>query len=232
MLGRSATFWNFIHAATNGPGIAGTPRRASARAVWEPIQPISPPGFPDLRRRRQAVRVSGASPPDGHDLTCVDKDDRRWQRFTAANEPGLDGLAATNVRAKWLDFTTDLSKPDADAVFIAVRRRAARVIRSLLPLRRCEIDRAVALRLHRGGDEVDRACRHGDEVERTSASPRADVLVASNREFHALTERRRLGGGAPHFRSPVRRRFRPFNEDREYGVALLLRRSHRVWSFS
>ena len=50
----------------------------------------------------------------------------RSQRCIAAksrsSSPGLDALVATNVKARRLDFTTDLAAPvaEADAVFIAV----------------------------------------------------------------------------------------------------------------
>ncbi|WP_027532913.1 2-dehydropantoate 2-reductase N-terminal domain-containing protein, partial [Bradyrhizobium sp. WSM3983] len=71
--------------------------------------------------------VSGACFADfGHDVTCVDKDEKKIAALHRGEipiyEPGLDELVATNVKAKRLDFTTDLSKPvaDADAVFIAV----------------------------------------------------------------------------------------------------------------
>src|SRR5439155_803940 len=71
--------------------------------------------------------VSGACFADfGHDVTCVDKDEKKIAALHRGEipiyEPGLDELVATNVKAKRLDFTMDLSKPvaDADAVFIAV----------------------------------------------------------------------------------------------------------------
>src|SRR3569833_2030505 len=71
--------------------------------------------------------VSGACFADfGHDVTCVDKDEKKIAALHRGEipiyEPGLDELVATNVKAKRLDFTTDLSKPvaEADAVFIAV----------------------------------------------------------------------------------------------------------------
>src|ERR1700737_1411335 len=70
--------------------------------------------------------VSGACFADfGHDVTCVDKDEKKIASLHRGEipiyEPGLDELVATNVKAKRLDFTPDLSKPvaDADAVFIA-----------------------------------------------------------------------------------------------------------------
>ncbi|MDI3566413.1 NAD-binding protein, partial [Bradyrhizobium sp. Arg816] len=62
--------------------------------------------------------VSGACFADfGHDVTCVDKDGKKIAALHRGEipiyEPGLDELVATNVKAKRLDFTTDLSKPVA-----------------------------------------------------------------------------------------------------------------------
>ena len=71
--------------------------------------------------------VSGACFSDfGHDVICVDKDERKIEALEAGRmpiyEPGLDQLVATNVAAGRLSFTTDLKKAvaGADAVFIAV----------------------------------------------------------------------------------------------------------------
>ena len=71
--------------------------------------------------------VSGACFADfGHEVTCVDKDASKIAALHRGEipifEPGLDELVATNVKAKRLDFTTDLAEPvaEADAVFIAV----------------------------------------------------------------------------------------------------------------
>src|SRR5260370_14203436 len=71
--------------------------------------------------------VSGACFADfGHDVTCVDKDEKKIAALHRGEipifEPGLDELVAANVKAKRLDFTTDLAAPvaEADAVFIAV----------------------------------------------------------------------------------------------------------------
>ncbi len=71
--------------------------------------------------------VSGACFSDfGHQVTCVDKDRAKIDALLRGEipifEPGLDTLVATNVKAGRLDFTTDLTKPvaEADAVFIAV----------------------------------------------------------------------------------------------------------------
>ena len=71
--------------------------------------------------------VSGACFADfGHQVTCVDKDAGKIAALHRGEipifEPGLDALVAANVKAKRLDFTTDLTAPvaEADAVFIAV----------------------------------------------------------------------------------------------------------------
>src|SRR5262245_27399018 len=71
--------------------------------------------------------VSGACFADfGHDVTYVDKDEGKIAALHRGEipiyEPGLDALVETNVKAKRLSFTTDLTKPvaEADAVFIAV----------------------------------------------------------------------------------------------------------------
>src|ERR1700704_2685764 len=71
--------------------------------------------------------VSGACFADfGHQVTCVDKDGDKIAALRRGEipifEPGLDALVAANVKAKRLDFSTDLTAPvtQADAVFIAV----------------------------------------------------------------------------------------------------------------
>src|SRR5260370_20657931 len=71
--------------------------------------------------------VSGACFADfGHQVTCVDKDAGKIASLLRGEipifEPGLDALVASNVKARRLDFTTDLTAPvaEADAVFIAV----------------------------------------------------------------------------------------------------------------
>ena len=85
--------------------------------------------------------VSGACFADfGHDVTCIDKDEKKIAALHRSeipiDEPGRDELVATNVKAKRLDFTTDLSKPVTDAVFIGPgaaiisRSTMARVTRS------------------------------------------------------------------------------------------------------
>jgi UDPglucose 6-dehydrogenase len=139
--------------------------------------------------------VSGACFADfGHQVTCVDKDADKIAALKRGEipifEPGLDSLVATNVKAKRLDFTTDLSAPvaEADAVFIAVgtpSRRgdghadltyvyaAAREIASAL----CGFTVVV--------NKSTVPVGTGDEVERLirETNPQADVEVASNPEF-------------------------------------------------
>ncbi len=62
----------------------------------------------------------------GHDVTCVDKDQRKIDALNKGQipiyEPGLDGLVARNKEAGRLHFTTDLADAmkGAKAVFIAV----------------------------------------------------------------------------------------------------------------
>src|SRR5258708_35951657 len=71
--------------------------------------------------------VSGACFADfGHQVSGVDKDESKIAALRRGEipifEPGLDDLVAANVKAKRLDFTTDLKGPvaQADVVFIAV----------------------------------------------------------------------------------------------------------------
>jgi UDPglucose 6-dehydrogenase len=71
--------------------------------------------------------VSGVCFADfGHDVTCVDKDERKIALLREGKmpiyEPGLDELVAQNVREGRLSFTTDATDAirNADAVFIAV----------------------------------------------------------------------------------------------------------------
>src|SRR5258708_31411882 len=59
--------------------------------------------------------VSGACFADfGHQVTCVDKDAGKIAALLRGEmpifEPGLDALVASNVKAKRLDFTTDLTR--------------------------------------------------------------------------------------------------------------------------
>ncbi|WP_024515810.1 UDP-glucose/GDP-mannose dehydrogenase family protein [Bradyrhizobium sp. Tv2a-2] len=139
--------------------------------------------------------VSGACFADfGHQVTCVDKDAGKIAALKRGEipifEPGLDTLVATNVKAKRLDFTTDLSAPvaEADAVFIAVgtpSRRgdghadltyvyaAAREIASVLSGFTVVVNKSTVP--VGTGDEVERLIRE--------TNPQAEVEVASNPEF-------------------------------------------------
>ncbi|HYC65569.1 MAG TPA: UDP-glucose/GDP-mannose dehydrogenase family protein [Reyranellaceae bacterium] len=62
----------------------------------------------------------------GHDVVCVDKEKAKIAKLRKGKipifEPGLDKLVSDNLKAKRLEFTTDLKKAvaSADAVFIAV----------------------------------------------------------------------------------------------------------------
>src|SRR2546421_6746129 len=139
--------------------------------------------------------VSGACFADfGHQVTCVDKDAGKIEALRRGEipifEPGLDELVASNVKAKRLDFTTDLTAPvaEADAVFIAVGT----------PSRRGD-GHADLTYVHAAAREIAAALKDftvvvtkstvpvgtGDEVERLvrEANPAADVAVASNPEF-------------------------------------------------
>ena len=139
--------------------------------------------------------VSGACFADfGHDVTCVDKDEKKIAALHRGEipiyEPGLDELVATNVKAKRLDFTTDLSKPvaDADAVFIAVgtpsRRGDGHADLSYVYAAAKEIAQSLSgftVVVTKSTVPVGT----GDEVERIirETNPKADVGVASNPEF-------------------------------------------------
>ncbi|MEH2556301.1 UDPglucose 6-dehydrogenase [Bradyrhizobium algeriense] len=139
--------------------------------------------------------VSGACFADfGHQVTCVDKDAGKIEALRRGEipifEPGLDALVASNVKARRLDFTTDLTAPvaEADAVFIAVGT----------PSRRGD-GHADLSHVHAAAREIAAALTGftvvvtkstvpvgtGDEVERliSEANPSADVVVASNPEF-------------------------------------------------
>jgi UDPglucose 6-dehydrogenase len=139
--------------------------------------------------------VSGACFADfGHQVTCVDKDAGKIAALHRGEipifEPGLDTLVASNVKAKRLDFTTDLTAPvaEADAVFIAVGT----------PSRRGD-GHADLTYVYSAAREIAAALKGftvvvtkstvpvgtGDEVERLirEANPSADVVIASNPEF-------------------------------------------------
>lgn len=139
--------------------------------------------------------VSGACFADfGHDVTCVDKDERKIAALHRGEipiyEPGLDELVAGNVKARRLNFTTDLSKPvaEADAVFIAVgtpsRRGDGHADLSYVYAAAKEIAQALSgftVVVTKSTVPVGT----GDEVERIirEANPNAEVVVASNPEF-------------------------------------------------
>ncbi|MFK4510986.1 UDP-glucose/GDP-mannose dehydrogenase family protein [Bradyrhizobium daqingense] len=139
--------------------------------------------------------VSGACFADfGHDVICVDKDEKKIAALHRGEipiyEPGLEELVATNVKAKRLAFTTDLSKPvaDADAVFIAVgtpsRRGDGHADLSYVYAAAKEIAQSLqgfTVVVTKSTVPVGT----GDEVERIirEANPKADVVVASNPEF-------------------------------------------------
>jgi UDPglucose 6-dehydrogenase len=139
--------------------------------------------------------VSGACFADfGHHVTCVDKDVEKINALRRGEipifEPGLDALVAANVKAKRLDFTTDLKDPvaEAEAVFIAVgtpsRRGDGHADLSYVYAAAREIAGAL-----KGFTVVVTKSTvpvgTGDEVERLirEANPAAEVAVASNPEF-------------------------------------------------
>ena len=139
--------------------------------------------------------VSGACFADmGHQVTCVDKDDSKIAALRRGEipifEPGLDTLVTTNVKARRLDFTTDLKAPvaQADAVFIAVgtpsRRGDGHADLSYVYAAAREIADALegfTVVVTKSTVPVGT----GDEVERRilEANPKADFVVASNPEF-------------------------------------------------
>jgi UDPglucose 6-dehydrogenase len=139
--------------------------------------------------------VSGACFADfGHHVTCVDKDADRIARLCKGEmpifEPDLDRLVVGNTREKRLDFTTDLSRPvaEADAVFIAVgtpsRRGDGHADLSYVHAAAAEIAAALdgfTVVITKSTVPVGT----GDEVERIirEARPDADAAVVSNPEF-------------------------------------------------
>src|SRR6202012_1385408 len=139
--------------------------------------------------------VSGACFADfGHQVTCVDKDSSKIEALHRGEipifEPGLDVLVSSNVKAKRIDFTTELKGPvaEADAVFIAVgtpsRRgdghadlsyvyQAAREIAGALSGYTVVVTKSTVP--VGTGDEVERILRE--------AAPGAEFSVVSNPEF-------------------------------------------------
>ena len=139
--------------------------------------------------------VSGACLSEvGHDVTCVDKDQRKidalHQGVMPIYEPGLDALVARNVEAGRLSFTTDL-KPavaGADAVFIAVgtpsRKTDGHADLSYVYAAAREIAAAVTgpvVIVTKSTVPVGT----GDEVERLvrEIQPGVEIAVVSNPEF-------------------------------------------------
>jgi UDPglucose 6-dehydrogenase len=139
--------------------------------------------------------VSGACFADfGHEVVCVDKDADKITSLRRGEipifEPGLDALVASNVKAKRLDFATELKLPvaEADAVFIAVgtpsRRGDGHADLSYVYAAAREIAAALSgftVVVTKSTVPVGT----GDEVERLihETSPGADCVVASNPEF-------------------------------------------------
>ena len=114
--------------------------------------------------------VSGACFADfGHQVTCVDTDGDKIAALRRGEipifEPGLDALVASNVKARRLDFATDLAAPvaEADAVFIAVgtpsRRGDGHADLTYVHTAAREIAQGDQ-GIHGGGHEIHRAGRH------------------------------------------------------------------------
>src|SRR5881398_3565253 len=139
--------------------------------------------------------VSGACFADfGHHVTCVDKDAGKIEALRRGEipifEPGLDALVASNVKAKRLDFTTDLTAPvaEADAVFIAVGTPSRRGDGHADLTYVYSATREIAAALSGFTVVVTKSTvpvGTGDEIERLirEANPSAEVAVASNPEF-------------------------------------------------
>src|ERR1700756_3337040 len=139
--------------------------------------------------------VSGACFADfGHQVTCVDKDADKIAALLRGEipiyEPGLDTLVASNVKAKRLGFTTDLSVPvaEADAVFIAVGTPSRRGDGHADLTYVYAAAREIAASLTGFTVVVTKSTvpvGTGDEVERIirETRPEADCAVVSNPEF-------------------------------------------------
>ncbi|WP_267387359.1 UDP-glucose/GDP-mannose dehydrogenase family protein [Sphingomonas sp. GC_Shp_3] len=174
--------------------------------------------------------VSGACFADfGHDVTCVDKDERKIEALKAGKipifEPGLDHLVSSNVAAGRLAFTTDIKAgvAGADAVFIAVgtpsRRGDGHADLSYVYAAAAEIAQAIT------GftvivDKSTVPVGTGDEVERImrEANPDAEFAVVSNPEFlregAAIDDFKRpdrivIGGDDPRAMAVMRQVYRP-----------------------
>jgi UDPglucose 6-dehydrogenase len=139
--------------------------------------------------------VSGACFADfGHQVTCVDKDASKIEALHRGEipifEPGLEVLVASNVKAKRIDFTTDLKGPvaEADAVFIAVGTPSRRGDGHADLTYVYAAAREIAAALSGFTVVVTKSTvpvGTGDEVERIirEVNPAADVVIASNPEF-------------------------------------------------
>lgn len=139
--------------------------------------------------------VSGACLADfGHEIICVDKDERKIAKLHAGGvpiyEPGLADLIARNVKAGRLSFTTDLasSVAEADVVFIAVGTPARRGDGHADLSYVYDAAREIAGALKGFTVVVTKSTvpvGTGDEVERIirETNPDAQFAVASNPEF-------------------------------------------------
>src|SRR6266478_2468620 len=139
--------------------------------------------------------VSGACFADfGHQVTCVDKAAGKIAALRRGEipifEPGLDALVAANVKARRLDFTTELSTPvaEADAVFIAVGTPSRRGDGHADLTYVYAAAREIAAALEGFTVVVTKSTvpvGTGDEVERIirEVRPQVDVCVVSNPEF-------------------------------------------------
>jgi UDPglucose 6-dehydrogenase len=154
--------------------------------------------------------VSGACLSDfGHDVTCIDKDERKIEALRRGEmpiyEPGLDSIVAGNVKMGRLAFSTELGPAveAADVVFIAVGTPSRRgdghadlsyvyaAARELAPSLRGFTVVATKSTVPVGtGDEIDRIIRE--------TNPAADIAVVSNPEFL------REGNAIDDFRRPDR----------------------------
>jgi len=154
--------------------------------------------------------VSGACLADfGHQVVCVDKDDRKIESLRAGvmpiYEPGLQALVAANAKMGRLAFSTDLpgAVADAEVVFIAVgtpsRRGDGHADLSYV----YAAAREIAASLKGFTVVVTKSTvpvGTGDEIERIirEANPGADIAVVSNPEFL------REGAAIDDFRRPDR----------------------------
>ena len=139
--------------------------------------------------------VSGACLADfGHDVICVDKDERKIALLQEGGvpiyEPGLADLISRNVKAGRLTFTTDLARSvaQADVVFIAVGTPARRGDGHADLSYVYDASKEIASSLSGFTVIVTKSTvpvGTGDEVERIirETNPGAQFAVASNPEF-------------------------------------------------